>query len=103
MSKPEFIDPSKLRPGPIRNESLSPELLDQIKAVLGAIGPFPEETGGFVDSFRCRASNSGGCFGQRGSYPGQWFAKTLTQERIPHGSLYRPDRVRGNGRRRRIQ
>jgi hypothetical protein len=38
MSEPEFIDPSKLRPGPIRNESLPPELLDQIKAVFDVIG-----------------------------------------------------------------
>jgi hypothetical protein len=40
MSKPEFIDPSKLRPGPIRKESLPPELLDQIRAVFEVIGPF---------------------------------------------------------------
>ena len=40
MSKPEFIDPSKLRPGLIRNEALPPELLDQIKAVFDVIGPY---------------------------------------------------------------
>jgi hypothetical protein len=40
MSKPEFIDPSKLRRRPIRNESLPPELLDQIKAVFDVIGPY---------------------------------------------------------------
>jgi hypothetical protein len=40
MSEPEHIDPSKLRPGPIRNESLPPELLDQIKAVFDVIGPY---------------------------------------------------------------
>jgi len=40
MSKPAFIDPSKLRPGPIRNKSLPPELLDQIKAVFNVIGPY---------------------------------------------------------------
>ena len=40
MSEPEFIDPSKLRPGPICNESLPPELLDQIKAVFDVIGPY---------------------------------------------------------------
>jgi hypothetical protein len=40
MNKPEFIDPSKLRPGPIRNESLPPALLDQIKAVFEVIGPY---------------------------------------------------------------
>src|ERR1700724_2541780 len=40
MSEPEFIDPSKLRPGPIRNESLPSELLEQIKAVFDVIGPY---------------------------------------------------------------
>lgn len=40
MSEPQFIDPSKLRPGPIRNESLPPELLKQIKAVFDVIGPY---------------------------------------------------------------
>ena len=40
MSEPEFIDPSKLRPGPIRNESLPPKLLDQIKAVFDVTGPY---------------------------------------------------------------
>src|ERR1700733_15644028 len=40
MSEPEFVDPSKLRPGPIRNDSLPPELLDQIKAVFDVIGPY---------------------------------------------------------------
>ena len=44
MNEPEFIDPSKLRPGPIRNESLPPELLDQIKAVFDVIGPYIEMT-----------------------------------------------------------
>ena len=40
MSEPENIDPSKLRPGPIRNESLPPELLDQSRAVFDVIGPY---------------------------------------------------------------
>jgi hypothetical protein len=30
MSDPEFFDPNQLRPGPIRHESLSPELLDLV-------------------------------------------------------------------------
>ncbi len=33
MSKPEHVDPKQLRQGPIRHESLSPELLEKIKAV----------------------------------------------------------------------
>ena len=37
---PESIDPKKLRPGPIRNESLSPELIEQISAVYDVIGPY---------------------------------------------------------------
>jgi len=37
MSEPEFIDPRKLRPGPIRHGSLPQELLDQIRAVFEVI------------------------------------------------------------------
>lgn len=40
MNEPEYVDPKQLRPGPIRNESLPPELLDQIKAVYDVIGPY---------------------------------------------------------------
>jgi hypothetical protein len=40
MNKPENIDPRKLRPGPIRNKSLPPELLHKIKAVFDLIGPY---------------------------------------------------------------
>src|SRR6202140_5557293 len=40
MSEPEHVDPRKLRPGPIRHESLPPELLDRIKAVFDVIGPY---------------------------------------------------------------
>ena len=40
MSDPEHVDPKQLRPGPIRNESLPSELLDQIKAVFDVIGPY---------------------------------------------------------------
>jgi hypothetical protein len=37
---PEPVDPKKLRPGPIRNESLSPQLLEQIEAVHKVIGSY---------------------------------------------------------------
>jgi hypothetical protein len=40
MSEPERIDPRKLRPGPIRHESLPPVLLQRIGAVFGVIGPY---------------------------------------------------------------
>src|ERR1700730_8356913 len=40
MSEPEHVDPSQLRPGPIRNKSLPPDLLDQIRAVFDVIGPY---------------------------------------------------------------
>jgi len=40
MNEPEIVDPRKLRPGPIRHESLPPELLDQIRAVFEVIGPY---------------------------------------------------------------
>jgi hypothetical protein len=40
MSRPEHIDPRKLRPGPIRHESLPPELLERIETVYKVIGRF---------------------------------------------------------------
>jgi hypothetical protein len=40
MSESEHVDPRNLRPGPIRNKSLSPVLLEQIKAVFDVIGPY---------------------------------------------------------------
>lgn len=40
MTDPESIDPKKLRPGPIRNETLPPEMLEQIRAVYDVIGNY---------------------------------------------------------------
>jgi hypothetical protein len=40
MSQPEYVHPKKLRPGPIRHESLPPKLLELIRAVFDVIGPF---------------------------------------------------------------
>ena len=40
MSEPDHIDPKQLRPGPIRNESLPPDLLDNIKGVYDVIGQY---------------------------------------------------------------
>jgi hypothetical protein len=40
VSEPESVDPSQLRPGPIRHESLPPKLLEQIKAVYNLIGTY---------------------------------------------------------------
>jgi hypothetical protein len=40
MSEPEYIDLKRLRPGPIRHESLPPELLDQIRAVYEVVGSY---------------------------------------------------------------
>jgi hypothetical protein len=40
MSEPEYVDPKQLRPGPIRNESLPPKLLEQIGAVFDVIGQY---------------------------------------------------------------
>ncbi|MEZ6142562.1 MAG: hypothetical protein R3B84_18535 [Zavarzinella sp.] len=40
MTDPEPIDPKNLRPGPIRNESISPEMLEQIRAVYDVIGNY---------------------------------------------------------------
>jgi hypothetical protein len=40
MNEPEYVDPRTLRLGPIRHESLPPDLLGQIKAVYDVIGPY---------------------------------------------------------------
>jgi hypothetical protein len=40
MNEPEHINPRKLRPGPIRNESLPPKLLEVIKTVFEMIGQY---------------------------------------------------------------
>ena len=40
MSEPQYVDPRELRPGPIRHESLPPDLLEQIKAVYEVIGRY---------------------------------------------------------------
>ena len=40
MSEHEHVDPSQLRPGPIRHRSLPPELLERIKAVYEVIGHY---------------------------------------------------------------
>ncbi len=40
MSEPEFIDPSQIRSGPIRHESLSPDLLEQIAAIYDVLGRY---------------------------------------------------------------
>lgn len=42
--KPESIDISRLQPGPIRHESLSPELLEHLQAVYDVIGPYLDTT-----------------------------------------------------------
>lgn len=44
MSEPEYVDPSQLRPGPIRHESLPPEMLEQIKAVFDVVGSYLDTT-----------------------------------------------------------
>jgi hypothetical protein len=40
MTKPENIDPRKLRQGPIRNASLPPKLLEHIKDIFDVIGQY---------------------------------------------------------------
>jgi hypothetical protein len=40
MNSPGNVDPRSIQPGPVRNKSLSPELLEQIKAVFGVVGPY---------------------------------------------------------------
>ena len=42
--EPEPIDPEKLRPGPIRNESLPAELLEHVRAVYDVVGTYLDTT-----------------------------------------------------------
>ena len=56
--KPEYIDISKLRPGPIQHESLPPELLERIKAVFDVVGRY---FGGTLESFAWFRPFSNGC------------------------------------------
>jgi hypothetical protein len=44
MTDCEYVDPSKLRPGPIRHKSLPPKLLEHIEAVFEVIGPYLNTT-----------------------------------------------------------
>jgi len=44
MTKLEHIDPSQLRPGPIRHESLPPELLEHIQVIYEVVGPYLDTT-----------------------------------------------------------
>ena len=41
---PEPVDLSKLKPGPIRHESLPLELLEQVQAIYDVIGPYLDAT-----------------------------------------------------------
>jgi hypothetical protein len=40
MAEPEFVDPRKLVPGPIRHETLPPQMLEMIEAIYGEIGQY---------------------------------------------------------------
>ena len=44
MSEPKNVDPRDLCPGPIRHQSLPPDLLGQIQAVYDVIGPHIDVT-----------------------------------------------------------
>ena len=41
---PEPVDLSKLKPGPIRHESLPPELLEHVQAIYDVVGPYLDAT-----------------------------------------------------------
>jgi hypothetical protein len=44
MTEPEYVDPRDLRPGPIRHETLPPDLLEHVQAVYDVIGPYLNTT-----------------------------------------------------------
>lgn len=41
---PEPVDLSKLKPGPIRHESLPPELLEHVHAIYDVVGPYVSDS-----------------------------------------------------------
>ncbi|MHB8974094.1 MAG: hypothetical protein ACYC3X_26200 [Pirellulaceae bacterium] len=44
MTEPEYVDLSELRPGPIRHDKLSLELLELIRSVFEIVGPYLKST-----------------------------------------------------------
>lgn len=44
MTDPDPIDPDKIRSGPIRHDSLSDEILEQVRSIFEIIGPYLETT-----------------------------------------------------------
>lgn len=44
LPDPEPIDPNDLRPGPIRHETLPPELLEQVQSIFEIVGPYMDMT-----------------------------------------------------------
>ena len=44
MTDPEPIDPKNIRPGPIRHESLSDELLKHVQSIYNIVGPYLDTT-----------------------------------------------------------
>ncbi len=41
---PEYVDINKIRPGPIRNESLPADLLEHVRAIYDVVGPYLDTT-----------------------------------------------------------
>ena len=41
---PKPVDPRELKPGPIRDESLPPELLEHVQAIYDVVGPYFDMT-----------------------------------------------------------
>ena len=44
LPDPEPIDPNELRPGPIQHESLSDEILEQVRSIYDFVGPYLDTT-----------------------------------------------------------
>ena len=44
MTEPEYIDPNDVIPGPIRHNTLRPELLEQVRAIYDIVGPYLSTT-----------------------------------------------------------
>ncbi len=44
MTDPEYVDPKHLHPGPIRHETLAPELLEIVRSIYEVVGPYLNTT-----------------------------------------------------------
>jgi hypothetical protein len=88
MAEPEYVDPRKLVPGPIRHESLPPKLLETVEAVYDVIGEFLGTTLEQFEIGFMRDANPDSEVAIWASITAAWLAyheKFLNDETLPDG------------------